>query len=88
MTLAFPNRSRSYDPEHRRIRFWGHDASVEVTFLIDQDALLKLAPATGSAEAAILSAFDKVRERILEAAARIYAPKQRRSFYVLSAADF
>ena len=88
MTLGFPNRSRSYDPEHRRIRFWGHDASLEVTFLLDQDALLKLAPATGAAESAILAAFDKARERILEVAGRIYTPRQRRSFYVLSAADF
>jgi hypothetical protein len=88
MTLGFPNQSRSYDSEHRRIRFWGHDAALEVTFLLDQDALLKLMPATGPAEAAILAAFDKARGRILEAAARVYTPRQRRSFYVLSAADF
>lgn len=88
MTLGFPNPSRSYDPEHRRIRFWGHDGSQEVSFLLDQDALLKLMPATGSAEAAILAAFDTARDRILEAAGRAYTPRQRQSFYVLSTANF
>ena len=24
MTLGFPNPSRSFDAEHRRIRFWSH----------------------------------------------------------------
>jgi hypothetical protein len=88
MTLGFPNRSRSYDAEHRRIRFWGHDAALEVTFLLDQDALPKLMPATGAAEAAILSAFDRARDRIMEVALRVYTTRQRQSFYILSAADF
>ncbi len=88
MTLGFPNRSRSYDPEHRRIRFWGHDASREVTFLLDQDALMKIMPATDAAETSILAAFDRARDRIFEVAGRVYTPRQRQSFYVLSAADF
>lgn len=88
MGLGFPNPSRSFDPEHRRIRFWGHDAALEVMFLLDQDALLKLVPATSTAESALLAAFDKARDRILEVAGRLYVPRQRRSFYLLSAADF
>lgn len=88
MTLSFPNRSRSYDPEGRRIRFWGYDSAFEVPFFLEEGALFKLHPRTTNAEAAILAAFDAARDRIIEAAARIYAPRQRRSFYVLSEADF
>jgi hypothetical protein len=88
MTLRFPNASRSYDSEHRRVRFWGYDTVREVQFLVDQDALLRLWPGSGSAEAAILAAFDKGRERIVEVASRVYSRQQPRSSYVLSAADF
>jgi hypothetical protein len=88
MTIGFPNRSRSYDAEHRCIRFWGHDSTMEVTFQLDQGALLKLMPATGAAESALLAAFDKARDRIIEVAMRAYLPRQQSRFYILSAADF
>ena len=39
MGLEFPNRSRSYDPGNKRIRFTGHDGMFEIAFSIDADAL-------------------------------------------------
>jgi len=87
MTLSFPNQSRSYDPESGRIRFWGYDRTIEVSFLLEQDALFRLYPRTEATETAILAAFDRARDRIVEVAARLYKPG-RRSFYVLSAVEF
>lgn len=88
MTLNFPNQSRSYDPDRRRVRFWGHDDAIEVPFFVDEGALFKLYPRTKNAEEGILAAFDIARERIFEVANKVYAPRQRRSFYVLTATDF
>jgi hypothetical protein len=88
MTLNFPNQSRSYDPDRHRVRFWGHDDAMEVPFFLDEAALFKLYPRTKNAEAGILAAFDAARDRIFEVAGKVYAPRERRSFYVLAAADF
>jgi hypothetical protein len=88
MTLNFPNQSRSYDLNRRRVRFGGHDDAVEVPFFVDEAAIFKLYPRTKNAEEGILAAFDAARERIFEVAGKVYAPRQRRSFYVLAAADF
>lgn len=88
MALKFPNASRSYDPKAGRIRFWGHDGALEVPFVLDVGALLKLYPRMPNAEAAILEAFDDARDRIMEVASHIYAPARRRAFYVLAETDF
>jgi hypothetical protein len=88
MTLGFPNQSRSYDADHHRVRFWGHNNAMEVAFFIEESAIFKIAPRTANAESAILAAFDAARDRILAAAAKVYSPTQRRSFYVLAPADF
>jgi hypothetical protein len=88
MALNFPNPSRSYDADRRRIRFWGHDDALEVTFFLDENVLFKLYPRTQNAEAGILAAFDAGRDRIFAVADRMYAPRQRRSFYTLSPDDF
>jgi len=88
MAIHFPNVSRSYDSDRHRIRFWGHDDTMEVPFFLDENAIFKLAPRTASGEAAILAAFDAARDRIYSVAARIYSPSQHRSFYVLASADF
>ena len=88
MALNFPNPSRSYDPEHRRIRFWGHDDAMEVPFFLEEDVLFKLYPRTRNAESAMLESFDLARPRIFEAASKAYRPGQRRSFYVLTTSDF
>ena len=88
MTLSFPNRSRSYDAEAHRVRFWGYDRAFEVPFFVDETALFKLRPQTERIEAAILAAFDATRERIIEVAARMYQPRQRGTHYFLAATDF
>ncbi len=88
MSLNFPNPSRSYDPDWRRIRFWGHDSAMEVRFFLEVDAIFILYPKTKDTEAGILAAFDAARERIFAVAAKAYEPRQRRSFYTLSADRF
>ena len=88
MSLSFPNPSRSYDPEHRRIRFWGHDSAMEVPFFLEENAIFRLYPKTRNTEDGILAAFDAARERIFQVAAKAYAPGQHRSFYPLTANQF
>lgn len=88
MSLTFPNPSRSYDPDRRRIRFWGYDSAKEVPFFLEENAIFVLYPKTGNTEAAILAAFDSARDRIFAVAARVYAPGQHRSFYNLTGDQF
>jgi hypothetical protein len=88
MSIGFPNPSRSYDADHHRVRFWGHDDALEVSFFVEETALFKIAPKTPNAESSILAAFDAARDRIMAVAAKVYSPAQRRRFYVLAAADF
>ena len=61
---------------------------MEVPFFLDVGELIKLYPHTKNAEASILAAFDAARTCIFEVAGRLYAPRQRRSFYILEATDF
>jgi hypothetical protein len=86
MALNFPNQSRSYDSKKHCIRFWGHDASFEVPFFVDADALRHIDPHTTSDESGLLNAFDLNQERIRAAAGRAYA-RDRRGSYTLSAGD-
>ncbi len=88
MSLSFPNLSCSYDPDWRRIRFWGHDSAMEVRFFLEVDAIFVLYPKTTDSEAGILAAFDAAREYIVAAAAKVYTPGQRHSFYTLTADRF
>jgi Protein of unknown function (DUF1488) len=88
MSLSFPNPSRSYDPDRRRVRFWGHDSAMEVPFFLEENALFILYPKTKNTEDAILAAFDAARERIFAVAAKVYAPGQHRSFYNLTGDQF
>lgn len=88
MALNFPNLSRSYDAAGNRIRFWGHDGAIEVPFFLEVSALLRFFPETPHVESRILAAFDAVRDRIMEAAARLYSARRRRPFYILAAGDF
>jgi Protein of unknown function (DUF1488) len=88
MSLNFPNASRSYDATGHRVRFWGYDNAIEVPFFLEENAIFKLFPMTVKTETQILAAFDTLRDRVIEAAGRIYAPRKGRHFYVLAAADF
>lgn len=87
MTLSFPNPSRSYDAVAHRVRFWGYDRAMEVSFFVEENALSKLQPRMGGVEEDILRAFDGARERILSVAAAVYA-KGRRNPFILAEADF
>ncbi len=87
MALKFPNVSRNYDADKRRIRFWGHDDAIEVPFFLEEDAVFRLNPKTKNVETAMLASFDESIDRIHEAALRLYG-SGKRSFYVLAARDF
>ena len=88
MRLSFPNPSRSFDASRNRVRFWGYDQALEISFLLEEDALKKLCPDMNRAEAGFLDAFDAVRTRIHEAADRVYVRSGRRSHvYCLAATD-
>jgi hypothetical protein len=88
MSIAFPNRSRSYDETEKRVRFLGHDGMFEVRFFIGLDALAKTAAAIVSSEKEALSAFDEKRRWILEAAEKAYSRGKNNNMCVLTAADF
>ena len=87
MTLNFPNASRSYDETRKLVRFWGYDSALEICFFVEASALLKLISETGNMEADCLDSFDAARERIIEAARKVYA-RGRDGPYLLAAADF
>lgn len=87
MTLAFPNRSRSYDHRGHRVRFWGHDGTFEISFFVEQGAFSRISPDGKLDEAGFLNTFDRNRDRILQAASRAYS-RDRRDAYTLVAADF
>ncbi len=87
MTINFPNLSRSYDPRHHSVRFWGHDDALEVTFLVEEDALTRLDEATPRTEEGFLVTFDRNRERIFTAARKAYS-RRGSGFYTLAAANF
>lgn len=86
MALNFPNPSRSYDSRKRCVRFWAHDASFEVPFFVEADALRHMDPDATADEPGLLSAFDFNRDRICAAAGRAYA-RDRRGSYTLAASD-
>ena len=91
MRLSFPNLSRSYDADKNRVRFWGHDSTIEVSFFVEANALFRLCPGMDSAETGFLKAFDSAVNRIHEAANKAYVKggKGRGSYaYILAANDF
>jgi hypothetical protein len=90
MNLHFPNPSRSFDETRNRVRFWGYDKSIEVSFFVEKDAMHLLdASLTDGVEAAFLKAFDAARQRIETAAEKAYRRDSNRSHNVsLFAADF
>jgi hypothetical protein len=87
MALNFPNCSRSYDTTKQRIRFWGYDDALEISFFIEDAALDQLAPAMRRDEAGCLESFDINRTRILEVASQRYS-RRRGPAHILVASDF
>lgn len=86
MAIKFPNQSRHYEATRHAVRFWGHDRSMESTFLVTVEALRRIQPNLRLDAADILRAFDVNRERIYAMAARAYA-RGRRSSYELNVVD-
>lgn len=80
MSLNFSNLSRSYDGTRHAVRFWGYDASREVSFFVTAEALRRLQPSTPDVETALLGAFDGARARIQAAAAKAYARGPKGSY--------
>lgn len=89
MAIEFPNASRSFEGAKKRVRFWGYDDAIEITFFVDAEALARLQPDVDGSETGYLSAFDASRERIQSIAARCYERGKTRAYaYILSAAEF
>ncbi len=86
MMLNFPNTSRSYDSTRRCIHLWGSDGAIEVSFFLDEGALTGIAVDRPSSEATLLASFDQNRERILNAARKVYK-RRRKGSYDLFASD-
>jgi len=86
MTLAFPNRSRSFDKVREAVRFIGHDGMFEVPFFVQLAALARLGR-TGLSETETLAAFDAATKTIHDVAREAYS-HGRRTSYTLTAADF
>ena len=87
MTVNFPNVSRSFDARRNVIRFWGYDSALEVSFFLEVGALFKLIPQTRDEEAGYLESFDAARDRIHEAARKVYS-RAHKGVHLLAAADF
>jgi len=85
--IEFPNHSRSYDQTRRAVRFWGHDSALEATFFIEEGALRRIQPDAGPDESGFLNAFDRNRDVICAAAAKVYV-RGSRGTYDLVAANF
>lgn len=89
MVLSFPNQSRSFDATRRRVRFWGYDSTIEISFFLEAGALQKLNPMIKDAEAGFLRAFDAALERIHEVADTVYKRDRTGAYaYTLAAEDF
>ena len=89
MKLTFPNPSRSFDESGERVRFWGYDRAIEVSFFVEADALKRLCPEMDGAETGFLNAFDAARNLIHEVANKAYVGGSKGTYgYTLSADDF
>ncbi len=89
MTLCFPNPSRSFDAKRNRVRFWGYDNVIEISFFVEADVLQQLRPKMNSTEAGFLKAFDDARNRIYEVADRVYVRGRKGTYeHIWAAEDF
>lgn len=86
MALNFPNPVRSFDPGRDCVSFWGSDASLEITFQIEIEALRKLGAGTGDSEAHMLATFDSHRDAILNMAATAYG-RGKGAYHRITAAE-
>jgi hypothetical protein len=87
MTLQFPNVSRSFDATRDCVRFSGYDHTREVAFFIAGDAIRGVDGGKLLNEELLLSAFDRNRDRICQAAVKAYGRRDQVA-YTLTASDF
>ena len=87
MALLFPNISRSFDKTRGCIRFSGYDRTREVSFFVEHAAIRAIDGGVLTDPDALLSAFDRHRNSICNAAAIAYAQRSEGS-YTLTPADF
>lgn len=87
MTLTFPNPARSYDETKRRVRFLGHDGLFQISFFLPIEILTVGLSSRSPTERDYLSAFDSMRNHILEIAQKAYA-SQRRNMIELDPKSF
>ena len=80
MSLNFPNASRSFEATQNRVRFWGYDSAIEITFFIQAECLMEICSGVGETEAELLAAFDSAIERIHQAAINAYGRGRKRSY--------
>ena len=91
MKLSFHNTSRSFDNDNSRVRFWGYDQTIEISFYVECDALKRLCPNMDNVEDGFLASFDEMLNKIHEVANKVYVNGGggKGSYaYVLSADDF
>ncbi|MEY3082034.1 MAG: hypothetical protein RJA94_2019 [Pseudomonadota bacterium] len=87
MTLQFPNVSRSFDAARDCVRFSGYDHTREVAFFIAGDAIRGFEGGLLPDAESLLSAFDRNRDRICQAAGKAYGRRDQGA-YTLTASDF
>jgi len=90
MALSFPNPSRSYNESVHGVRFWGYDKTFEITFFIEEGALLKVNTNTKADEVGFLETFDINLNRIRKLAGKIYSRRRKASYvfsFVMSVSD-
>jgi hypothetical protein len=87
VTLQFPNPIRSYNEAHRDITFWGHDTAMEITFVIERQALEMIGRTPDLDEKALCETFDQHVDQIHSIAKRLYED-HKTGFYRLTAEHF
>ena len=90
MALSFPNPSRNYDESVHGVRFWGYDQTFEITFFIEDGALMKIDANAKEDEAGSLETFDVNINRIRKLAGKIYSRRQKASYifsFTMSVSD-
>ena len=91
MRLNFPNNSRSYDESRNSVCFWGYDSTIEVSFFVQADALMRLSPNLENTEPGCLKVFDDALKQIHKVADKVYVHggKGKGTYaYTLTAGDF
>lgn len=91
MELKFPESSRTYYATRVAIRFWAYDQAIEIVFIVQNRALLRIDSDSKTDEAGLLDTFDVNRDRIHRLASKLYSCRHISSYassFTLTASDF